>query len=155
MLRPLGFAMILAFAALLAGCSGRTLPPSIQDPWPVDRPLDWNTTLSLVVFDGERSHSADQTLDAAPPANTSVPQPAGCAAYQDGRRSPYDSCAVEGPQYVPNGSKVPWTVRVHWDGRGEDVAEQERDESRRTVVAFADDGTPVAHVGHAIAMVVE
>jgi hypothetical protein len=145
-------ARILGLAALLAGC----LEPNIRitDAWPVDRPVDWDRSPELVAYDGFRSHSADQEVAAAP-EEQGTPEPAGCAAYQDGKRDRLDTCEVHGPDTRFGRDEGPWTIHATWDGRGEDLIEQERDESRRTVVAYAADGAVVAHLKAARAFAVE
>jgi hypothetical protein len=136
---------------LLAGCLEPTV--RITDPWPVDRPGDWDQSAELVAYDGFRAHSADQTVDAAP-RDAGLARPAGCAAYQDGRRDRFDTCAVvDADRRAPSGAT--WTVHATWDGSGEDLVAQERDEGRRSVVAYAADGTAVAHLKAATAFTIE
>lgn len=131
---------VLAIAALvlLAGC--------IEGPAPKERPADWDQGAELVFISGFRAHSADETRDLVLPANVSLARPAYCGAYQDGVRKALDSCTVIAP-YEPMywDQSWDWGIEASWDGRGEDLVEQEQDESRRTVVAFDADGVPVAY----------
>ncbi len=144
-------AVLMAVVAL-AGC----VEPMPGGPWPVERPDGWDATPEMTAVSGGRYHSADQHLVADGPSG--VPVPAGCAAYQDGVRKGWDTCRVEAdqrPDAAGSPAGVGWTVMASWNGRGEDLIEQERDESRRTVVAFDADGNPVAHLPRAVAFDVE
>lgn len=148
MLRPV---LVLAIIGL-AGC----VEPGPDGPWPVQHPPGWDDTPEMTVVSGGRYHSADQDLGAAGPEG--VPRPAGCAAYQDGVRKGWDTCQVldNVPRFGGGGPEnATWWIQASWDGRGEDLIEQERDESRRTVVAFDAAGSPVAHLPRAIALSVE
>lgn len=110
---------ILGLVALLAaGCLEPNL--RITDDWPIDRPEDWDRSPELVAYDGFRAHSADQEVAAAP-EDPGTSEPAGCAAYQDGRRDRFDTCEVRGPDTRFGRDEGPWTIHATWDGRGEDL----------------------------------
>jgi hypothetical protein len=123
---------------LLAGC--------LEGPAPKDRPADWDQGTELVFISGFRAHSADEERQIVPPTNATLATPAYCAAYQDGFRDFGDSCTVispYGPMYWEE--SWDWGIEASWNGRGEDLIEQERETSHRTVVAFDAEGAPVAY----------
>lgn len=129
----------VAALVLLAGC--------IDGPAPKERPADWDQGVELMFISGFRAHSADEDRQIVPPEGTDVEVPAYCAAYQDGVRKAGDSCTVitpYDPMYWDHGP-YDWGIEASWDGRGDDLIEQERDESRRTVVAFDDGGVAIAY----------
>ena len=127
----------LTALVLLAGC--------IEGPAPVERPADWDQGVELVYISGFRAHSADEDRRIVPPENTTIATPAYCGAYQDGVRKARDTCTVLAP-FAPMywDESWAWGIEASWDGWGDNLIEQERDESRRTVVAFNADGVPVA-----------
>lgn len=110
----------------------------------MQRPADWDQGVELLFYEGFRAHSADESRRLVPPENTTVAPPAYCGAYQDGERKGRDACAVQGADTSFGRTMGPWTIHASWDGRGEDLGATERDEARRTVVAFDAAGVPVA-----------
>ena len=153
--RPAATLSAVAILAALSGCAGEALPPTVHVP--DIRPADWDQTPVLEVFGGMRAHSADQELQAGD-AGWAKAVPVACQAYQDGRHARGDTCRVvtEAPvHWFGEGPRPTWYVDASWDGSGEDLIEQERDESRRTVVAFDAAAKAVAHVPRAVAMAIE
>lgn len=133
-------AVMLALVLPLSGC---VTPPG---PAPVERPADWDEGEELVFISGFRAHSADEDRQIVPMEDSTLAAPAYCGAYQNGVRQVADTCSVISP-YSPQywDHDHPWGIEASWDGRGDDLVEQEQDESMRTVVAFDAAGVPVAY----------
>ncbi len=112
------------------------------------RPADWQSGAELVAFRGSKSHHADEAYGLAPVAGEAIAMPAHCVAYQEGRHHRLDKCAVVPGNVSLGGDGTvwgPWTLQVSWNGWGERLYEDvELHPERRTVVAFDDEGNPVA-----------
>ncbi|HJQ93654.1 MAG TPA: hypothetical protein VJ874_05145 [Candidatus Thermoplasmatota archaeon] len=134
--------VVFCVALVLSGCVG-------NDRFDGTRPDDWQAGAPLLAFEGGKSHDADETYSLRLANASDAPaQPVRCIAYQDGRHAVGDECAV-----VPAGRTTwegtaieGWTLDASWDGRGQDLHEDvELNRGGRTVVAFAEDGSIVAH----------
>src|SRR5688500_17105590 len=146
-MRVLFVGVVLGLLALAAaGCVGR-------EKFDEERPDDWRQGATLWAYQGSKGHDAGEAYDlqvanaSGEPAGP-VPQPARCVAYQDGKHSVGDTCAVHGPgRDTWAGEDVPvWTIEASWDGKGQRLHEDvELNRGGRTVVAFAADGTIAAH----------
>jgi hypothetical protein len=131
-------------AAALAAAAAALLLPGCSDVVG-ERPEAWQAGEPLWAYAGGKAHNADEGFLLH--ARNATAAPARCVAYQEGRQHEADSCSVvaaaEAWREPPSGS--PWVLAAQWDGAGERLHEDvELHPERRTVVAFAADGTVAA-----------
>jgi hypothetical protein len=122
----------------LAGCG---------NPFGEARPEDWQTGAPLTAFAGGKTHGADEQYSLRVASGAVPPTPARCVAYEAGRHASRDDCTVvPGGRTLGSGRVITgWTLEVSFSGVGQDLYEVEQHPERRTAVAFAADGSVVAH----------
>ena len=130
--------LTVALALALSGCGDRqvgTLPDG------------WDQGDGLLAHSLARYHSGAYTATAYPDAD--APTPARCVAYRGDHAYAGDDCTVilEGHTswYPVQGTEPPWGLRADWEGRFGDTADDPDPDHPRRVVAFDEDGAPVAY----------